>query len=239
MENINIWRLAFILVVPAQLLSSVVGFANLFPLNIIFTASLAPSFAFESPISNRSHPFSLSITGNLFQNFCIKESLFNLRTQDYSIRFLESSDPASFPEVGICNDVSGLRFNHKRLTKNDNNKQKKMKTMQWCQDTKVTWTMEPPTGKSLVSWPKDCKENSNMGKRGVLPNRSSLGKCGDLPSLPRPPHPPVWCFFTNKKLTHNFFGGKWTIDAWNKCYTWSHLKIFIFATVISVYVCPK
>ena len=102
--------------------------------------------------------------------------------------------------------------------------------MQWCQDAKVTWTMEPPTGKSLVSWPKDCKENSNMGKRGVLPNRSSLGKCGDLPSLPRPPHPR----FGVLKLTHNFLGGKWTIDALNKCYTWSHLKIFIFASVISV-----
>ncbi len=30
------------------------------------------------------------------------------------------------------------------------------------------------------------------------------------------------------------FGGKWTIDAWNKFYTWSHPKIFIFASVISV-----
>ena len=27
---------------------------------------------------------------------------------------------------------------------------------------------------------------------------------------------------------------KWTIDAWNKFYTWSHPKIFIFASVISV-----
>ena len=30
------------------------------------------------------------------------------------------------------------------------------------------------------------------------------------------------------------FLGKWTIDAWNKFYTWSHPKIFIFASVISV-----
>ena len=35
--------------------------------------------------------------------------------------------------------------------------------------------------------------------------------------------------FTNKKLTHSFFGkmNHW----WNKFYTWSHLKIFIFASV--------
>ena len=31
---------------------------------------------------------------------------------------------------------------------------------------------------------------------------------------------------------------KWTIDEWNKFYTWSHPKIFIFASV-SVYIWPK
>ena len=41
-----------------------------------------------------------------------------------------------------------------------------------------------------------------------------------------------------KKNTIIFFW-KWTIDAWNKFYTWSHLNIFIIASVISVYICPK
>ena len=30
-----------------------------------------------------------------------------------------------------------------------------------------------------------------------------------------------------------------TIDAWNKFYTWSHLKIFVFDSVILVHFCPK
>ena len=33
------------------------------------------------------------------------------------------------------------------------------------------------------------------GEKGVLAKKIFLGKCGDLPSLPRPPHPPVWCFY--------------------------------------------
>ena len=193
MENINIWRLAFILVVPAQLLSSVVGFANLFPLNIIFTASLAPSFAFESPISNRSHPFSLSITGNLFQNFCIKESLFNLRTQDYSIRFLESSDPASFPEVGICNDVSGLRFNHKRLTKNDNKKQK----WRQCNDAKIQRSPEQWSRRPGRAWSRDQKtarKTQTWGKGGSC-QRNLLREVWWFAKPPSTPPPPGLVFF--------------------------------------------
>ena len=48
------------------------------------------------------------------------------------------------------------------------------------------------------------------------------------------PHPPVWCF-----TTPNFLFWEWTIDARNKFYTWSHLKIFIFDSVIFVHFCPK
>ena len=40
-------------------------------------------------------------------------------------------------------------------------------------------------------------------------------------------------------VTPNFLFWEWTIDARNKFYTWSHLKIFLFASVISVYICPK
>ena len=48
-----------------------------------------------------------------------------------------------------------------------------------------------------------------------------------------------WLFLRIKKLTHNFFLGKRTIDAWNKFYTGSQLKIFIFAFVIAVCICPN
>ena len=39
-------------------------------------------------------------------------------------------------------------------------------------------------------------------------------------------------FFRIKMITTNFLFWKWTIDARNKFYTWSHLKIFLFASVI-------
>ena len=42
------------------------------------------------------------------------------------------------------------------------------------------------------------------GEKGGLAKEIFLGKCGDLPSLPRPPHPR----FGVLKLTHNFLGGK-------------------------------
>ena len=48
------------------------------------------------------------------------------------------------------------------------------------------------------------------------------------------PRPPRFALFFREKNWPIIFGGKWTIDAWNKFYTWSHPKIFIFASVISV-----
>ena len=45
--------------------------------------------------------------------------------------------------------------------------------------------------------------------------------------------------FMNKKKTPIFFFWEWTIDAWNKFYTWSQQKIFLFSSVILVHICPK
>ena len=49
--------------------------------------------------------------------------------------------------------------------------------------------------------------------------------------------PPPFGVFTNKKITPTFLFWKWTIDAGNKFYTWSHQQISLFASVILVYIC--
>ena len=51
--------------------------------------------------------------------------------------------------------------------------------------------------------------------------------------------PPGLVFLRIKKMTPNFLFWEWTIDARNKFYTWSHQQIFLFASVILVYICPK
>ena len=58
-----------------------------------------------------------------------------------------------------------------------------------------------------------------------------------LPTNPSPP--PGLVFLRIKKWPLIFFSWEWTIDARNKFYTWSHLKIFIFDSVIFVHFCPK
>ena len=51
--------------------------------------------------------------------------------------------------------------------------------------------------------------------------------------------PPPGLAFLRMKNWPIIFFWKWTIDVWKKIYTWSHLKIFLFASVISVYICPN
>ena len=76
-------------------------------------------------------------------------------------------------------------------------------------------------------------ENWKLVREGCQKN--SCEKSGLLPNLPRPPG----VIFLRIKKTPNFLFWEWTIDERNKFYTWSHQKIFLFASVILVYICPK
>ena len=64
-------------------------------------------------------------------------------------------------------------------------------------------------------------------------------KCGLMPNLPTTPPPnPVWSF-SDEKITPYHFFLEWAIAACKNFYTWSHLKILIFDSVIFIYICPK
>ena len=92
-----------------------------------------------------------------------------------------------------------------------------------------------PISESLSEDPKNSTKHFYLGKG----SRKNTGK--SLVFYQKnlgPPHLRFGLFYERKKSTQFFFW-KWTIDAWHKFYTWYHLKIFIFASVVSVYICPK
>ena len=90
------------------------------------------------------------------------------------------------------------------------------------------WRLEHWWGK------KNGESNSKVLREGF--RRKKAEKIVFLTTPPRTP--PPFALFSEKKNWPVIFFRKWTIDAWNKFYTWSHPKIFIFASVTSVYICP-
>ena len=79
------------------------------------------------------------------------------------------------------------------------------------------------------AWPIfRCASISRIGSGDWL---GSCKKCGLLPNPPRhcPPSPLVWSF-----SGFNFFFFRMNHRCAKQIYTWSHLRIFIFASVISV-----
>ena len=53
-------------------------------------------------------------------------------------------------------------------------------------------------------------------------------------TLGPPPPPPVASFFATPKITPIFFVGKCIYNGQNKFYAWSHVKIFLFSSIIMV-----
>ena len=163
------------------------------------------------PGSVRSKATTASMSNTPIIGLCLYVMVEHSNTYEIHYEKLTSRRPACAPLLARPERISGL----------------------WslpCCILKSQWWQLVTDDDMLIVW-RFSEQKILIYRKGRLP-KNSCKKSGILPNLLH--LSPRFVFLREKNWPIFFFLRKWTIDALNKFYTWSHLKIFIFAYVISV-----
>ena len=105
--------------------------------------------------------------------------------------------------------------------------------IQGVRKSAATMLWEIPSLTNQLLLVSDPKKRGKVPPKGVI-QKTKTGKIASKNRNALGPPPPVVSFFATPKITPIFFVGKCIYNGQNKFYAWSHVKIFLFSSIIMV-----